>query len=139
MRPRTRVLSLALLGALIGCVKPGSVPPATGGRYVISEAELQRMSEYTLYDAVARLRPHFLRSRTETQEGKVIVYPVMLYVDGERMESLDDLRRLSPAIVKEVRFYEPQLANTHFGRYNNAGGAIAVTLKWESDSQPPTI
>jgi hypothetical protein len=53
----------------------------------------------------------------------------MLYVDGDAMDSIDDLRRLSPAEVMEVRFYEPQLANTYFARRNNAGGAIAVTLR----------
>ena len=47
----------------------------------------------------------------------------------EKMDSVDDLRRLFPSDVQEVRFYEPQLANTHFARYNNAGGAIAVVLK----------
>jgi hypothetical protein len=54
---------------------------------------------------------------------------LMLYVDGERMHGVDDLRRFSVKEVYEVRFYEPQLANTYFARYNNSGGAIAVALK----------
>lgn len=133
MRVPTGFLSLALLGCtLLGCVRPGAVAPPNGGRYLITEAELVDATDLTLYEAVRRLRPHFLRSRTATVEGRSLVYPVMLYVDGEKMDSLDDLRRLSCDVVKEVRFYEPQLANTHFGRYNNAGGAIAVTLKWDS-------
>jgi hypothetical protein len=138
MRVPTGVLSLALIGGtLIGCVRPGAVAPATGERYLISAVELQRVSELSLYEAVRRLRPHFLRSRTATVEGKAMVVPVMLYVDGELMESLDELRRLPVGEVQEVRFYEPQLANTYFGRYNNAGGAIAVSLKWEPG--PPTL
>ncbi len=138
MRVPTGFLCLALIGGtVLGCVRPGAVAPPNSGRYLISAVELQQVDDLTLYDAVRRLRPHFLRSRTATVEGKAMVVPVMLYVDGERMESLDELRRLPVAEVQEVRFYEPQLANTYFGRYNNAGGAIAVSLRWEG--VPPAV
>ena len=122
---------LAVLGIVTsGCARHSSSPePRSGDRYVITAEELEKAKELTLYDAVARLRPHFLRSRTVTAYGKPESVPVHLYVDGDKMDSLDDLRRLSPANVQEVRFYEPQLANTIFAGANNAGGAIAVILK----------
>lgn len=124
------VLALALMqGSLDSCVRSGVVPPPNGGHDVITAEELQHVNEFTLYDAVQRLRPSFLRSRTSLTYGRPQTNPLMLYVDGERMESLDYLRRISPSEVLEVRFYEPQLANTRFARYNNSGGAIAVLLK----------
>ena len=129
MRDSFGVIRLALLGmALLACVRAGAVAPQSSGRYLITSAELEQMSDLTLYEAVYRLRPHFLRSRAQTAQGRAH-HPLNLYVDGDRMESIDDLRGLSAGEALEVRFYEPQLANTHFGRYNNAGGAIAVTLK----------
>jgi hypothetical protein len=127
-----RVLTLvpALAIAAAACTPPsGSPEPRNGDRYVITAAELEKAPELTLYEAVARLRPHFLRSRTISAYGRPETVPVHLYVDGDKMDSLDDLRRLSPGAVQEVRFYEPQKANTVFAGANNAGGAIAVILK----------
>lgn len=98
-------------------------------RYVITAAELEKAKELTLYEAISRLRPHFLRSRTAVAYGKEASVPVHLYVDGDKMDSIDDLRRLTPASVQEVRFYEPQIANTVFAGQNNAGGVIAVITK----------
>ena len=122
---------------LVACLSFGiaacwhhTVPPTpTGGHDVITLHELDRFSDLTLYEAVYRLRPHFLRNRTVTAHGKGPSRQLMLYVNGEKMDSVDDLRRLWPSDVEEVRFYEPQLANTYFARYNNAGGAISVKLR----------
>jgi hypothetical protein len=128
----TRVLFLgALVGATVtsACVRRGARAPERGGHDLITQAELERAPEFTLYETIRKLRPHFLRNRSSTAVGKAPSRALMLYVNGEKMDSIDDLRRLSPAEVHEVRFYEPQLANLHFARYNNAGGAIAVTLK----------
>ena len=109
--------------------RPGAPEPKNVDRYLITEQELGKATELTLYDAIARLRPHMLKSRTNVAYGKPESVPVHLYVDGDKMDSLDDLRRLSPGSVQEVRFYEPQKANTVFAGANNAGGAIAVILK----------
>jgi hypothetical protein len=122
---------------LVACLSLGitacwrhSVPlPPSGGHDVITLHELDRFNDLTLYEAVYRLRPHFLRNRTITAHGKGPSRQLMLYVNGEKMDSVDDLRRLWPSDVEEVRFYEPQLANTYFARYNNAGGAISVKLR----------
>jgi hypothetical protein len=125
-----RVTFLLALILSTGCgQRSGSPEPKTVDRYVITAQELEKAPELTLYDAIARLRPHFLKSRTITAYGRPETVPVHLYVDGDKMDSLDDLRRLSPANVQEVRFYEPQKANTVFAGANNAGGAIAVILK----------
>ena len=129
---RSGRLALVVLMVSVGlcaCTHHGAAPPGNGEHYVITEAELTSAKELSLYDAVARLRPHFLRSRTITAHGRPATAPVNLYVDGERMDSLDDLRRVSIGDVKEVRFLEPQLANTRFAGYNNSGGAIAVVTK----------
>ena len=129
MRGSFGLVRLVVLGiVLAACVRAGAVAPQNGGRYVIDASELERVPDLTLYEAVRQLRPHFLRSRAQTAQGRAH-YPLNLYVDGDRMESIDDLRRLLAGDALEVRFYEPQLANAHFGRFNNAGGAIAVTLK----------
>jgi hypothetical protein len=130
MRVSRILLGFVLVaGTLLGCARRGARPPLVGGHDLIIQAELERTPELTLYDAVVKLRPHFLKNRSQTAHGKQPTRQLMLYVNGEKMDSVDDLRRLSPTEVHEVRFYEPHLANTKFARYNNAGGAIAVTLR----------
>lgn len=129
MRFSRLLLLCALVGIPMGCVRKGASAPARGTHDVITRAELDRAPEFNLYEAIYKIRPHFLRNRSTTAHGKNASRPLMLYVNGEKMDSVDDLRRLSPTEVEEVRFYEPQMANLHFARYNNAGGAIAVTLR----------
>jgi hypothetical protein len=130
MRIKGLILGCALVGgSALGCVRHGAPTPVRGGHDVITVEELAHVREISLYDAVRRLRPHMLRSRAVTAAGKAPSAPLMLYVDGDKRDSIDDLRAISPDEVWEVRFYEPQIANTRFARYNNAGGAIAVVLK----------
>jgi hypothetical protein len=121
---------IAVLGlGLTACWRHNTPPTPAGGHDIITLHELERVKDLTLFDAVRQLRPHFLRNRTLTAHGRGASSQLMLYVNGEKMDSVDDLRRLWPSDVEEVRFYEPQLANTYFARYNNAGGAIAVKLR----------
>lgn len=130
MSLRSAVIGLALaLGAGLGCFHRGGLAPQAGGHSLITRQELERSADLTLFDAVSKLRPNFLKNRTVSAHGREPTGPMNLYVNGERMDSVDDLRRLSPTEVEEVRFYEPHQANLMFGRYNNAGGAIAVVLR----------
>ena len=137
MRNTWMVLGAALaLSSVPGCMGRGIAPPPAAARYVISADELQRVTEISLYDAVRRLRPHFLRSRTSHVVGRPATAALMLYIDGEKMESVDYLHRISPREVLEVRFFEPQVANTRFARYDNGGGAIAVVLRGQIVESP---
>jgi len=129
MRMKHLVVVACLTAGVAGCWRHRAAPALPAGHDLITAYELERVSDMTLFEAVRRLRPHFLRNRSVTAHGRAPSRQLMLYVNGEKMDSIDDLRRLWPSDVEEVRFYEPQLANTYFARYNNAGGAIAVKLR----------
>ena len=128
---------VALMASASACSaqKPKAAP--TPGRYLITTDELSRSSEIFLFDAIRRVRPNFLKPRGLAAYGAPETTVLSLYVNGERMDSIEDLRRISCKEVLEVRFYEPQLANTKFAGHNNAGGAIAVTLKPLEDFEVP--
>jgi hypothetical protein len=131
MRTGRSVVGMLVAVALVaGCFR-GRVarPVESGGHYLITQSELDNIAASSMYEAVLKLRPHFLRNRTAVAHGKAASAPLMLYVDGERMESIDDLRRIVPTEVMEVRFLEPHQANAYFARYNNAGGAISIRLR----------
>lgn len=131
MAVHVRVLvGIVLLGASAACIRPGVGGPEPRRPHdLISADELDRARENNLFDAVARLRPHMLRNRTSLAYGRAATAPVMVYVDGEKVDGIDFLRRVATSEVQEVRYFEPQVANTRFARYNNAGGAIAIVLR----------
>ena len=137
-RTRTIItlISAALLGA--GCASGGSTAStaaaatATRGtgasRYLVTQEELVNLGDRTAYEVLQQLRPSFLRSRDQQTSSNPYPAPVDVFVDGGRTEGLDALKNIRASTVKEMRFYEPQDANTKFGTGHN-GGVIAVVLK----------
>jgi hypothetical protein len=110
---------------------PSAAPSAaasSGDRYTLTEAELQTAQDRTLYETIERLRPTFLRSRQVASSSTPIPEPVHVVVDGNLAAGLETLRLFSPAIVKQVRFYEPHQANVRFGTGHH-GGLIEVILR----------
>jgi hypothetical protein len=97
-------------------------------RYLVTEQELESVGDRSAYEALQQLRPSFLKSRDVQTESNPIPKPVDVYVDGGQTEGLAALQSIRAGTVKEMRFYEPQQANTKFGTGHN-GGVIAVTLK----------
>ena len=138
---RTRILitlvSAAVIGA--GCASGGKTAStgtsanATRGtvgasRYLVTEDELVNVGDRSAYEALQQLRPSFLHSRDTQTSRNPIPAPVDVFVDGGRTEGLEALKGIRASTVKEMRFYEPQDANTKFGTGHN-GGVIAVRLK----------
>ena len=97
----TRYLTVVVVGLLsvsvmaTGCSssQPGAAtrPSVSGGHYVLTEAELQAANDLTLYDAIQRLRPTFLRSRQIMTTSTPNPEPVHVFVDGTRAEGLNTL------------------------------------------------
>ena len=102
--------------------------PTTGGRNLLTEAELQVSTDRTLYEMIQRQRPTFFRSRQVRSNTTPVPEPVHVFVDGTRVEGIESLKLFNPRNVKEVRFYEPHEANVRFGTGHH-GGLIAVTLQ----------
>lgn len=135
MRNRFASLAVALLAAttVSACSSTAagsatqSAVTTSGGRYMISESELQAATERTLYEVIQRQRPTFFRSRQVRSNTTPNPEPVHVFVDGTRVEGIESLRLFSPQNVKEVRFYEPSEANVRFGTGHH-GGLISVTL-----------
>jgi len=137
MRIRGIAAVLSLVAGATACTQKRASPAPMPARYTIAADELSHAAEISLYDAIRRLRPNFLTARGHAAYGAPETTELSLYVNGVRMDSIDDLRRISCDEVAEVRFYEPQYANTRFPGHNNAGGAIDVTLKAAEETTTP--
>ncbi len=130
MRVTAIAAGVIMASGVVACAQQKQIAPAPpASRYLITSDELAQSSEIMLYDAIRRLRPNFLKTRGLSAYGAPETTRLTLYVDGQRMDTIDDILRISCKEVLEVRFYEPQVANTKFAGHDNSGGAIAVTLK----------
>src|SRR5437763_4359698 len=118
------LLSAVLLTASCA-TSPSAANGSAGSRYVLTETDLANVGDQSAYDALQQLRPTFLRSRDPQTTSHPVATPVAVFVNGGRTEGLDALRAIRASTVKEMRFYEPQDANTKFGTGHN-GGVIEV-------------
>lgn len=117
---RSFIAALALALGASGCASGGGGTPR-GSSTRIVESELQSMQQLSVYDAIGRLRPNWLRGR-----GSAL--PVVM-VDGNRQGGgMDVLRSLSVVDVQELRFMSAADATTRYGTGFD-GGAILVTTK----------
>lgn len=117
------VLSLVLAAGLSGCGAGTSVrgTPPRGASDRIVEAELEPLYQLTAFEAVQRLRPRWLQTRTRAEP--------MVHVDGNiRSEGASALRNLRAADVQEMQYMSPADATTRFGT-GYVNGLILVTTK----------
>lgn len=122
------VISAAMIAACASSGRPATSTATAPSWYIVTESELAGVGDRSAYEALQQLRPTFLRSRDPQTASHMNPTPVAVFVNGGRTEGLDVLRTLRANTIKEMRFYEPQDANTKFGTGHN-GGLIAVTLK----------
>lgn len=97
-----------------------------GSRNLLTNEDLAETAEMSLYNAIYRLRPFWLRSRaTSALQGPD---PVIVYVDNVRVGEAPYLRDMQVETVEEVRYVNAADATTRWG-IGVAGGVILVTTK----------
>ncbi|MDX1674563.1 MAG: Plug domain-containing protein [Longimicrobiales bacterium] len=99
-------------------------------RDVLTQQQIQEVRATNAYEAVERLKAHWLRSTTPTsplnQQRRTM--RVMVYLDGQRVGYVDQLRRVEVAAIKYIQYYTPAEASARWG-FGNGGGAILVVTQ----------
>src|SRR3954466_6663301 len=120
------------VGALLGlaaCASTGA--PAAGPRRdpnVITHEEFVASNEGNAFDAIARLRPMFLKSRGRTTINAVANdYPIV-FVDGQRFGDLNSLRNIVAAQIQEARHLGATDAVAKYGM-QYGGGVIEIATR----------
>ena len=101
-----------------GAARPAG---ATSNRIVLEE--IQDLSQMTGLQAIERLRPRWLQARAGTG-GE----PPVLYVDGSRRSSINDLQSMRTSDLEQMEYMSASDATTRFGT-GHGGGAIMVTTR----------
>ena len=86
------------------------------------------------YEAVERLKSHWLRPKGRTQmpaapgSPQFQENPVMVYLDDQRLGGVDHLRTIEIGVVQYIRHFPAAEAAARWG-FDNAGGAILVSTR----------
>ncbi|HEU4988309.1 MAG TPA: TonB-dependent receptor plug domain-containing protein [Gemmatimonadaceae bacterium] len=121
--------------ALTACASGGAAAPTSGGMArdpnVITAAELANENSPSVYDAIQHLRPEMLRPRLANSSSSINSpgdYAVKVYLDGQQVGTISDLRSISTSTIKEIRYLSPAQAQQRFGS-GVPGGAIVLTSR----------
>ncbi len=116
--------ALLLLLAVASCTTTGG-PAGASRSGLITQADIEGATFLTAHDAVAQLRPAWLRARGSRTIQNPNPYATV-YVDGLRRGELDELRGIPAVDVDTIAYLSPSDATTRFG-LGHTGGVIAVT------------
>ena len=128
-------LTIGTLGIVMACssnLAPSGVPgaaPATARRTdVITAEELADPSVAAgdALEAVRRLRPGFLVTRGVSSIKNTSAGSVHISIDGAPLLTVDNLARLRPAQIVEIRYLNSSDAAQRFGTSAGTGGVILV-------------
>lgn len=127
MKPSRHVLPAMALVVLLGaCASSGTGSATSASRNVLTREDLLQTNAPSLYDAIRRLRPRWLRPRGYTSTGQNEAVPV--YRNNVRAGGLDYLVTVQVEAVEEVRYISASDATTRWGT-GHAGGAIEVIMR----------
>ena len=123
---RVSLLSLSLMS--MGCAAATSTtrPVMNAGRDVITAAEIVASRATDVYQAVAQLRPEFLRRRSATAVPTFGAPSVVVYLDDIEYGRAESLRQVPLGRVRLIRYYSPTEADLRWGR-RHPGGAIHIS------------
>ncbi|MEJ2502924.1 MAG: hypothetical protein P8177_06350 [Gemmatimonadota bacterium] len=134
--------STPLLAALVllaaGCASTGEPDSADESEFisrdVLTYSQIQEVRATNAYEAVERLKSHWLRpqgrSQMPTAPGvpQFQENPVLAYLDDQRLGSVEQLRGIEIAAVQYIQYFSPSEAATRWG-FNHGGGAVLVSTR----------
>lgn len=117
-----RILRLSLVALPVflvsACASGGTGTASRSSSSVITLEELETVATFSAYDAITRLRPRWLRSRTSRDEPKV-------FLNGAALGGLEALRTVQASSLFEIRYLNGRDATTRYGT-GFGGGAIEL-------------
>jgi hypothetical protein len=112
------------MAGLVGCAASaagGSEPARYGSRNVISQAEIRDLELdgcKSVYDAVVRVRSHWLRPRGMSI---TVENPIQVFVSGSHAGELGELESMRLDGVSMIRFISPSDATNRWGTGYSSG------------------
>jgi hypothetical protein len=105
-------LSLAIFAG--ACASSGTGATARSNPDAITRAEVNASNATNAYELIGRLRPNWLRA-TATGTiggGSITSQAILVYLDRQRLESLDALKTLSVDVIDSASWLDPARVQT---------------------------
>jgi hypothetical protein len=135
MRVRMNVLLVASFLAGLACASTRSDSDGDfASRNVLTLEQINSVRASNAYEVVERLKSQWLRIRGTSQmpaaagSPQFEENPVLVYMDDQRLGTVDQLRRIEIAVVQYIRYYSPSEASARWG-FNHGGGVIFVSTR----------
>jgi hypothetical protein len=128
MKPRDLVLgAVGLIGLMQAAEAQKQKTPRRDREKIVGEEIAERPAARSAYDVIKVLRPQWLTVRGPTtimqQEISVVVYR-----DGSKLGSVDELNSIPADQIKEMRHLSPSDATLRYGT-DHPRGAIEIDTK----------
>ena len=107
-------------------VTPKSNGPRMADRNTLTQQEIEQSQSITAYDMIRALRPRWLSERGVTSFRSN--NPIMLYVNDNRVGTIERLRDYAPRDLREARFLDATQATQRFGT-GHRSGAVMLYLR----------
>lgn len=106
-----------------------ALPPPTvrTDRQLLTREEMRKTEFTNLYDVIRALRGNWLRVRAAESFGKSS--EMQVYLDMQRIGTVDELRNISPMNILTVRYFDPIQASARWGMDHGAGALLVTTAK----------
>ena len=127
-----RRLSILIVGTVVtACAATNHTtrPVLSAGRDVITAAEIVASRVTDVYQAVAQLRPEFLRRRAISTIPAFSAPDVTVYLDDLPFGGPESLRGIPLERVRLIRYISPNEADLRWGGTHVAGAILVTTMK----------
>ena len=129
-----RRLFLVLVGLAVTACAAATTPSAragfgSAGRDVITAAEIVAAQVVDVYQAVAHLRPEFLRRRAVPPVTAYSAPTVMVFLDDLPLGDVEALRQIPLERVRLIRYLHPNEVSLRYGGSQGIGAILVTTLK----------
>lgn len=121
MRQFIRGAAFVATWALVACSRPVATRAPRPSLGSISRQDLDRIRAGTVLDAVSRLRSDALVSRAPSSILLDARTRPVVFLDGQYLGQIDELRNIPADGVKEINFYSGVDASRLFGGRYGAG------------------
>jgi hypothetical protein len=127
-----RRLSILIVStSLTACAgtTPSTRPVLSAGRDVITAGEIVASKVTDVYQAVAQLRPEFLRRRSVSAIPAFAAPEAMVYLDDLPYGAPESLRSIPLERVRLIRYITATEADLRWGGSHVAGAILVTTMK----------
>lgn len=130
-------VTLAVLGVASAC---SSTEPRPDREFhspdLLTREQIEEVRANNAYEVVQRLKSHWLQPRGRSQmpsapgTPQFEENPVLVYMDGQRMGTVQQLQRIEITLIDHIRYFSPSEASARWG-FNHGGGVIEVLTRPE--------